>query len=328
MFTVPTTFSFISFLCIVVAGFLYCLYLLPYCYVWLVSPFTIMVITLLIIYSNFIIYLTLLTTYYICPKHVIESLLYTLTKWFRETFPNSIKKVEENIQNTFKIKALHAIPKKCIYSYHPHGIGITSMSVHSVFKLTNFFKDNSKNIVHHTFFYVPVIGDILRFNNTTSSDYQNIRQILQNNSISISIGGVDEMMRSKHKVFELVISKRKGIFRLALETGTPIVPILTYGENEIFDQSKNFLTKYINDFLYEKFRIQIPVPSFDSLKNWYKLYDGPLDPIHSYTGKPIYVKKIENPSEKHIIKLRNIYIQRMKDLFEQTNLYGYKLVII
>jgi 2-acylglycerol O-acyltransferase 2 len=51
-------------------------------------------------------------------------------------------------------------------------------------------------------------------------------------SVSVIPGGVRDMMTTTPGVIHIV--PRKGVFRLALETGTPIVPVLTYGENELF----------------------------------------------------------------------------------------------
>ena len=54
----------------------------------------------------------------------------------------------------------------------------------------------------------------------------------------------------------------------------------------------------------------------------------PLEPIHSYTGRPIYVKKIEFPSEENIVNLRKKYVRRVKELFKKTNHNGFTLNII
>lgn len=45
------------------------------------------------------------------------------------------------------------------------------------------------------------------------------------------------MMQTKPGVIHIV--PRTGVFKLALETGTPIVPVLTYGENELFPVIQN-----------------------------------------------------------------------------------------
>jgi hypothetical protein len=54
----------------------------------------------------------------------------------------------------------------------------------------------------------------------------------------------------------------------------------------------------------------------------------PLEPVLSHTGRPIIVKKIEHPTEKQIDKLRDKYIQRVEELFNQTNNGEFSLEIV
>jgi len=136
------------------------------------------------------------------------------------------------------------------------------------------------------------------------------------------------MRRVRTKQLELVIRKRKGMFKLALESGTPIVPVITYGENEIFPETDDVFLCWTNKILYDNFKIGIPFPSYTSMINWANLTSRPLDTILTYTGRPIYVKKIENPTDVHVRILRNIYIRRVRELFEKTNPGEFSLKIV
>lgn len=328
MFTIPTLFSFVSLVNILVGVFLFCLYLLPYCYCWMGSNYALLITTILIIYTNFLLFIAIIVIYYLVPETYIDSILIDGTKWFRTLFKERIERIESNIRKTFQIKALYPLPKRAIRSFHPHGMSAAAPTIHSMLNITDPLVPHAKGVCHYLFFYLPVIRDILRVNHVSPSDYESMKRIIQTESVTTTLGGVDEMRRLKHKQFELVISKRKGMFRMALETGTPIVPVLTYGENELFPEIENTVIKDINTFLYNNYRVRSPYPTLQSITNWYNLMNRPLDPVKTYLGNPIYVKKIENPSEKHIVKLRNIYIQRMKDLFAETNDGTYTLEIL
>jgi 2-acylglycerol O-acyltransferase 2 len=242
--------------------------------------------------------------------------------------PDIFTTVEENIKSTFKINVLHPLPEKSIRIWHPHGITAVATGIHNVFKLTDFKQNNSKVVVHDWFYYFPLGGDILTYFNCMPSGFNVIKKESEHNSITLALGGVDEMGRIKNKQLELVIKNRKGIFRIALETGMPIVPVLTYGENELFPEADNEFLLWINSKLYEYFRLRTFFPSIKSLRNWLKLTTQPLDPIYTYTGRPIYVKKIENPSPRQIDILRKIYIQRVRELFKETNNGEYTLKIV
>jgi len=113
-----------------------------------------------------------------------------------------------------------------------------------------------------------------------------------------------------------------------LETGSPIVPVISYGENEIFPETENTFLKALNSNLYQLFKCKLPFPSFRSAYNWTRIMREPLEPIHTYTGKPIQVKKIDEPTEKDIKDLRDIYIASLEELFNQTNIGDYTLKII
>lgn len=158
------------------------------------------------------------------------------------------------------------------------------------------------------FHYIPVLNDIALYFNNIPSDYQSIKQTIQaGHSVSIMLGGVREMMDIEPLKLKLHVKKRTGIFKIAIETGRPIVPVLTYGENELFEPAKNYFTETINNFLHEWFGISIPFVTFNSIYRWYQLSYKPLDPIHSYVGNPIVPSK-----EDTIDTLRDKYIKEVK----------------
>ena len=171
--------------------------------------------------------------------------------------------------------------------------------------------------------YVPVLHDIASYFNNIPSDYQSIKQAIQSgHSVSIMLGGVREMMDIEPRKIKLHVKKRIGLFKIAIETGKPIIPILTYGENELFEPAKNYYTDILNNFLYSTFGISIPFVTFNSLYMWYQLSYKPLDIIHSYTGKPIIPDKDET-----VDTLRNKYISSIKKLFRKTAPINYTLHI-
>lgn len=57
------------------------------------------------------------------------------------------------------------------------------------------------------------------------------------------------MMESEPGTLRLVLKNRTGVFRMALETGTPIVPVLTYGENELFPSMDSPMLRTLNQWL-------------------------------------------------------------------------------
>jgi len=171
--------------------------------------------------------------------------------------------------------------------------------------------------------YIPILNDALSYYNNIPSDYQTIRKTLDTGySISIMSGGVREMRNIEPHKIKLYLKKRTGIFKLALETNRPLIPVLTYGENELFETYKDWYTETFNDFLYSKFGIHIPFISWNSLYHWYQLSYKPLDTIDSHVGKPIYPNKDDT-----IDTLKSRYIKSIRKLFKNTARPNYTLHI-
>ena len=172
--------------------------------------------------------------------------------------------------------------------------------------------------------YIPFVGDFARYIRSIPSDYDSILSTLNaKESASIMIGGVKEMIESPQKIIR--IPERKGIFKLALESGTPLVPVITYGENELFSRGEHWILDNINDWLYSNFSMGIPFISWAAIRNWCELAYKPLKPINSYTGKPISVTRTENPSDTDIEKLKDLYLLGVEELFKATAPPDYSL---
>ena len=50
-------------------------------------------------------------------------------------------------------------------------------------------------------------------------------------AITIVVGGAEESLHARPGVMELVLKKRHGFIRIAIESGSLVVPVLSFGEN-------------------------------------------------------------------------------------------------
>jgi 2-acylglycerol O-acyltransferase 2 len=170
--------------------------------------------------------------------------------------------------------------------------------------------------------YFPVIGDIMRYLGSIPSDSGSITKTLQKGeSVSVMLGGVREMLTAEGKHMKLYIRNRTGIFRIALDTGTPLVPVLTYGENELFPRSNEWWATDLNNLLHSYAGMAVGIPTWKALQNWLELSYRPLKPIVTHVGSPI-------PATGDIPTLRNTYIKAVEDLFKKTAPAGYTLEIV
>jgi len=50
-------------------------------------------------------------------------------------------------------------------------------------------------------------------------------------AVTIVVGGAEESLHARPGVMELVLKKRHGFIRLAIDSGSLLVPVLSFGEN-------------------------------------------------------------------------------------------------
>lgn len=56
------------------------------------------------------------------------------------------------------------------------------------------------------------------------------------NAVAVVVGGGQETFYSRPKDYTLVLKNRKGFVKLALQSGRPIVPVLSFNEVDLYDQ--------------------------------------------------------------------------------------------
>lgn len=291
-------------------------------YLWpAVAAFLVFVLGMIavLIGMNLLLGLGVISLYAITPKDVLFDSV-------ADTFRNAV--VESNIRDTFSLDVKYPLPPTALYVWSPHALMSISSVMYNVGVCRNSAYTPNHLVSIPLFHYLPVISDIARYFGIIPSDYHSIEKTLaKKESVSVLMGGVREMTMVEDFKIRLCIKKRRGIFRLSLTTGTPLVPVLTFGENELFSQARSDVLDSINTYLFQTLGMHIPFPTVRSLLNWVELSYRPLKPIRSYTGKPIAVKQIHSPTEKDITDLREIYIKGVKDLFRETASSEYSLHI-
>jgi 2-acylglycerol O-acyltransferase 2 len=126
--------------------------------------------------------------------------------------------------------------------------------------------------------------------------------------------------------FTLTLGHRRGFVRLAMKYGADLVPVFSFGENELFLQVDNpegsWLRKFQNGFK-EKFGFS-PVAFHGRGIFNYSLGLMPFrKAITAVVGKPIHVEKVEKPTDEQVEVMHQKYIDALVALFEETKLeYG------
>lgn len=134
------------------------------------------------------------------------------------------------------------------------------------------------------------------------------------------IGGAAESLEAHPGRYTLVLKKRKGFIRIALETGASLVPVFCFGENDLYEALENpedsFLRKF-QEIIKKLSNFGLPIFWGRGIFNYSFGYVPFRKPTYTVVGKPIEVKKIFSPSQEKIDELHNKYVEELKKLFDE-----------
>jgi 2-acylglycerol O-acyltransferase 2 len=167
---------------------------------------------------------------------------------------------------------------------------------------------------------------------TDESAPHNKRDGYRSNGVVISIGGAQESLFSRPGEYRIVIKKRKGFVKAALETGASLVPVFSFGEGK---EKSNFERK----ILMQKFVVdvydQVEGPKLRKFQELLKKLTGispvifigrsflPIGgipkrcPINTIVGAPIEITRIQSPSQSDIDNLHRRFTEDLEKLFEE-----------
>ncbi|XP_051174958.1 diacylglycerol O-acyltransferase 2-like [Leptopilina boulardi] len=141
----------------------------------------------------------------------------------------------------------------------------------------------------------------------------------QGNAPVLVVGGASEALHCKPGTYRLVLRRRKGFLRLALKHGTPLVPVISFGETDLYDQINNpegsLLRKLQNK--WQKITGIAPVLALGRGIFQYTFGIVPhRKPITVVVGAPLEIPKIENPNQDEIDEYHEKFTQLLINLFE------------
>ena len=205
--------------------------------------------------------------------------------------------------------------KQYIFAAFPHG----ACTVQHLLTMTNgagmlssVHRGDRRDLAASVLFLIPFVRELLLLLGNVDAGKLTARHNLkENRSLLIFVGGEAEQLlteEGKHKVF---LRKRKGFIKLALQFGTPLVPIYTFGENDMYSVSK-FLFGFRN-WLQKYFHIGLPVV----WGRWFSLCPYQV-PLELCIGAPIPVEKHDrvNITDEKIDKLHSLFCEKLNELFE------------
>lgn len=236
-------------------------------------------------------------------------------KYFRDYFPSALIKTEDLTTD-----------KNYLFVVYPHGV--LSYSTLSC------FGSEANRIESQVFpgldfqfvtldinFYCPITREYFLAIGAIGSKESSIRHVLNSKPskavVLVAGGAAEAQLAAPGNTYRIVINHRKGFVRIALKTGTWLVPVFSFGENNLYSQYQwKWLTKL--QLTIKKFTGIYPVAPRGRGILQYSFGILPhRHPINTVVGKPIAVPKIENPSESDVDHYHAKFVQELKTLFEQ-----------
>ncbi|KAJ6664774.1 hypothetical protein lerEdw1_005746 [Lerista edwardsae] len=221
--------------------------------------------------------------------------------------------------------------KNYIFGFHPHGVLVAGAFLNFCTEATGFsalFPGLTPYLMMLTlWFRVPFFRDYLLSGGLVTSEKESASYILRKpgggNVLTIVVGGAQEALDARPGAFKLLLANRKGFVRLAIEHGAPLVPVFSFGENELFDQVENPKGSWLR-WTQERLQriMKISLPLFHA-RGIFQYSFGLLPyrrPIYTVVGKPIEVEKKFHPSEDEVDSLHKKYMEELCALFEAHKL--------
>ncbi|XP_050523969.1 2-acylglycerol O-acyltransferase 2-A-like isoform X2 [Daktulosphaira vitifoliae] len=253
---------------------------------------------------------------YTCPEKLRFNFVRYCLIWkhFKDYFPMMLVK-------TYDLPA----DKTYLFVVHPHGLlgwGQFSNLITCVGPFRKIFPGiNTYLHVLGVHFCIPFHREVLMSHGLRDSSERTISKILngkKGNASVLLVGGVVEAFKSYPGPITIVINNRKGFVRIALKTGASLVPVFSFGENNVYKkqvlETDSFLYKFLKLIGWKGDRV---IPQGRSLFGIRLSFMPHRHPIISVVGKPIDLPKIENPSNEETDKYHKIYKEELTKLFEQ-----------
>ncbi|XP_062494869.1 2-acylglycerol O-acyltransferase 1 isoform X4 [Pezoporus occidentalis] len=241
---------------------------------------------------------------------------WTVWKYFREYFPIQLIKTSDLNPN-----------HNYLFGFHPHGVLVagafgnfcTSSSFSSLFPgITPYLH------IMPIWFGCPFFREYIMSAGMVSASKESVSYVLSNkeggHASIIVIGGAEESLNAHPGSLTLSILKRKGFIKMALKHGAHLVPVFSFGENELFKQVANPKGSWLRNVQEKLQKIMgFALPLFHA-RGIFQYSFGLIpyrQPINTVVGSPIPVKQNLNPTTEEIEQLHALYLQKLRKLFEE-----------
>ncbi|CAF4022917.1 unnamed protein product [Adineta steineri] len=239
-------------------------------------------------------------------------------KWFSDYFPIHLHKTCDLPPD-----------RPYIFGYHPHGIIALGAFGNFATEATGFEKlfpgINARFLVLNSNFQIPFYDLFLTMMGLCDASKESCNYILKQgkgNSIVLVLGGSKEALDAHpSSKYLLTLKNRKGFVKVALTNGASLVPVFSFGENDLYDQVPNPRGSKLRSLQMSLQKMMgYSLPLFHG-RGIFQYKIGLLPnrhPINTYVGEPIEVPKLapELITSQLIDEYHTKYMDALTHLFD------------
>ncbi|XP_042332466.1 2-acylglycerol O-acyltransferase 2-like isoform X2 [Sceloporus undulatus] len=239
-------------------------------------------------------------------------------RYFRDYFPIRLVKTAELEPG-----------RNYLFGFHPHGVLVAGAFGNFCTEATGFsalFPGLTPHLLMLPFWFkVPFFRDYIMSGGLVSSEKASVSHLLGceggGQVAVIAVGGPPEALEARPGALTLRVRDRKGFIKMALRHGAALVPVFSFGENELFCQVSNPRGSFVRA-VQERLQhaMGLALPLFHA-RGVFQYNFGLLPfrrPIHTVVGAPILVPKTPHPSREAIDELHAAYLRKLVQLFEEN----------
>ncbi|KAF2090779.1 diacylglycerol O-acyltransferas-like protein 2B [Saccharata proteae CBS 121410] len=222
--------------------------------------------------------------------------------------------------------------RKYLFGYHPHGIishGAFVAFATEALGFSQLFPGITNTLLTlDSNFRIPLYRDYALSMGLASVSRESCENLLSKGgpngegmgrAITIVIGGARESLDAVPHQLRLVLARRKGFVKLAIRTGADLVPVLAFGENDLYEQFQPGDHPRIHKFqlLVKKF-MGFTVPLFHA-RGVFNYDVGMMPyrrPLNVVVGRPVHVVRQEKPEAQYVDEVHAKYVEELRRIWD------------
>jgi len=233
--------------------------------------------------------------------------------WGAQYFPMSLRATAD----------LPAEKGPYILACHPHGIfGVSHMTNFGT-DATDFsrlFPGLTLHLLGHSaFFRIPLFREWCLMHGHGSVDKRSMLHLLRKgHSVALAIGGAKESLECVTGTMRLFLANRRGFAKIALQTGAALVPVIAFGENDLYTTVQfqpGSRRRRLQEALQKRMGFALPMFCGLTLAPWLPkrlptttVVGPPVRPPSQFTGA--------EPSQDAVKALHLQYCEALRQLFD------------